>query len=119
MRPEIYSDLSEDQRHGREVIRIDMGSFPASGPLLSGLGNFLAIAEKTLTKVQQYSTVTLHLPPTEEELEQALSYAKDNWDECKQLYEAAEISKTEPENYTKHRIRAWAKKENLPLPWES
>lgn len=118
MRPEIYSDLEPSQRKGTEVFRIEMSMLPAQGPILTALGNFLAVAERTLTAERSYGTVYLRLPPTEQELEQALSDAKENWDRDKTLYEAAEISGTEPEDYTKHRIRNWAKKENLPLPWE-
>ena len=101
-------------------MRIDMQSLPADGPILTALGTFLNIAaqRKLVTHKTSYGTITIHLPPTEEELEQALSDAKDLWDQAKQLYEAAEVSKTEPEDYTRHKIRAWAAKENLPLPWE-
>jgi hypothetical protein len=121
MRPEIYADLSEDVKRGREVMRIEMAVLPPDGPVLTALGTFLNIAEQRKLKIYRtpYSTVTIHLQPTDVELEQALSDAKDSWDRCKGLYEAAEVSKTEPEDYTRHQIRTWAQKENLPLPWEA
>jgi hypothetical protein len=119
MRPEIFTDLEPSARRGREVMRIDMKEWPANGPLLSALGTFLGAVEKARLTVSKdsYGGIMAYLPPTEQELEQALSDAKQNWDKSKQLYEAAEISGTEPEDYTRHQIRSWAKGENLPLPW--
>lgn len=120
MRPEIYADLDQSQIRGREVMKINMSEIPPDGALLSSLGNFLEIAKRAkLTTDKKYGWLTFYLPPTQEDLELALSDAKADWDYSKQLYEAAEISKTEPEDYTRHRIRNWAAKEGLPLPWEA
>lgn len=120
MRPEIYADLPKEARRGMEVMRISMQYLPPDGHLLTAMGNFLNIAERQKLTVfkDPYGNVTIHVPPTESELESALSDAKEIWDRDKGLYEAAGISGTEPEDYTRHRIRNWAAKENLPLPWE-
>lgn len=119
-RPEILSDLPSAALQGGEVVSISMTDVPPVGPLLKALGEFIISAESQgLTTAHSYGRVTLHLPPTPEQLEEKLRDAQASWDHRRSLYEAATVSGTRPEDYTGAAIEQWAAKESLPLPWSS
>ena len=118
MRPEIFKDLDESTLRGSQVLSVETDNFPADGAMYTALGAFLNAAAKAhLVTEKGYSRLTLYLPPTTEQLEKSLRDAQESWDSARQMYQAAVVSGTEPEDYTKHTIRRWAEKEGQRIPW--
>lgn len=118
-RPATHDDLTADQRKGAEIFRVDMTKLPATSGMLTALGTFMKATEAAkFTTERAYGSLYVYLPPTAQELDEALDDAKARWDRAAQLYDAALISGTEPEDYTRTTIRNHARDEGLPLPWE-
>lgn len=119
-RPSAHSDLDKSTLNGDEVITIQTQNFPTSGPLFKALGTFIDAARAAgLVSSKSYRGIEFHLPPTKTQLDEALTSAQESWDHIRKMYEACLISGTQPEDYTRHTIANWCRKEDIPLPWET
>lgn len=118
-RPATTADLPASTLKGEQIASIDMRELPPTPALLTALGAFMrAVAANGLTVTKEYGTVYVHQAPTADALDAALTEAQRDWDEAAAQYDAATISDTRPEDYTRYRIEAFARKEGKPLPWE-
>lgn len=117
-RPSTHLDLTEDSRRGRQVAQFELQYLPMNGKLLSALGAFITAAEGAkMTTTNQYGTTYVYRTPTTAELDEALADAQGTWDKNRRNYEAALISGTEPEDYTRWGIKSWCEAEGVALPW--
>ena len=119
-RPATHDDLTKEQLSGPQVLSINMDKLPPSGPLLVALGELLNTVRRSGLTVTTggYGDVTVNIRPAPEDLDTYLSAAQQEWDERAAQYAAAMVSGTEPEDYTKYTITAFACREHRPLPWE-
>lgn len=118
-RPSTHSDLSESKLRGSAIATFELGQFPVNGKLLAAVGAFITATEQAkLTSSVQYGTTTFYLPPTPDQMDSALCEAQESWDMNRRNYEAALISGTRPEDYTRYGIESWCRSEGHELPWE-
>lgn len=119
-RPLTHADLPADVLRGTQVATFELPRFPVNGKLIQALGAFITATEAAkLTSAEQYGTTTIYRPPTLAELDSALDAAQGAWDTNRRNYEAALVSGTEPEDYTRYGISTWCAAEGVPLPWET
>lgn len=119
-RPVTHQDLSADVLQGTQVATFELARFPVNGKLIAALGAFVSATEAAkLTSADRYGTTTIFRPPTVAELDTALEDTQRSWDTNRRNYEAALVSGTEPEDYTKYGIQSWCAAEDVPLPWDT
>lgn len=124
-RPTRFEDLSEYDRQGPEIARIDYAylmSLPrrtivrllkVTEALDQGVASGLLDKEGDQ---EQNDTVTYRLRPTAKDRERKLRAAQGQWDGLKERYEQALEDPGSIPEWCRYGVARWAKEEGLPAP---